>query len=136
MKNPLLKAKEDYYTFCKYVLGFSKMTEKPHRELCEHILKPGKRKKICLVPRNSFKSSVVTTGFSIFSIVNNPNMRILIASETQKNSVKYVREIRDHFEGNGKLKALFGDMSKSSHWRENEFTVSTRTKPYKEPTVM
>lgn len=131
------KAEKDFYFFCKEILGYSKMSESPHRDLCEHLLKPGKRKKLTLMPRGSFKSSIGAVGLAIWEIVHNPNIRILIASETQKNAVKYVKEIRAHFEGNEKLKSLFGDfVSLDNTWRDNEFIVGKRNKIYKEPTIM
>lgn len=130
------RAATDYFYFCKEILGYSKMSEVPHQELCTHIRKTGKRKKLTLMPRNSFKSSVITVGHTLFSLTQNPNKRILIASETQKNATKYVKEIKAHIEKNEKFRALYGDLeSKDDTWRDFEITINTRTRAFKECSV-
>jgi predicted phage terminase large subunit-like protein len=111
------------------------MTPIPHQELCDHLLKPGKRKKLQLMPRGSFKSSVVTVGGTCFELLRNPNLRVLIASETQRNAIKYVREIKEKIT-NPLFKDLFGNWQSKSHWRDYEFSIATRTHPTKEPSVM
>ncbi len=131
------KAKNDYYFFCKNVLGYSKMAPRPHREVCDAIQNSKKRKHIILMPRGSFKSSVVTVGNSLWSLVNNPNERILVAHELQKLARKYVKEIKGHIEQNQKFRALFGDwVNTKNTWRDDEFIISARDRLYKEPTVM
>lgn len=114
------------------------MEERPHRELVEFVENPeGKRKKLILMPRGSFKSSVVTVGRTIHKLIKNPNLRILIAGETQKNATKFVKEIKSQFESNEKLRALFGDfVSKDNTWRDNEFIISKRSIVKKESTIM
>lgn len=87
------------------------------------------------MPRNSFKSSVVTVGYAVRAILKNPNIRILVSSETQKNAKKFVAEIRGHFESNQKLKALFGNYRGDRIWRDDEFLISKRTRVLKESTV-
>jgi len=130
------KADKDFYFFAKDVMGFSKMTPQPHRELCRHLTKPSsKEKKLTLMPRGSFKSSVGTVAHATHTIVQNPDVRILIVSETQKNARKYVDEIKNHFEKNQRLKALYGNFVSKQKWTPDEFVVSKRIKVKKEPTV-
>lgn len=130
------RADKDFYFFCKHVLGYTKMKTKPHQELCDFIQKP-KRKKLVLMPRGSFKSSVTTVGFSVYSLVKNPNLRILVAGETQKNATKFVKEIRAHFQDNDKFRRVYGDwVSKDNIWRDNEFIINRRTIVKKESSVM
>jgi len=131
------RAKSDYYFFCREILAYQKMTPVPHQEVCDHIdRKNGRRKTLTLMPRNSFKSSVITVGHSLFSLVRDANERILIASETQKNATKYVKEIKGHIEGNHKFRALFGDwVNQHDTWRDFEFTINKRTRVYKECSI-
>ena len=137
LKEIIWKSKNDFYFFCKEILGFSDLRKQPHQELGELLINGKKRKKLILMPRGSFKSTVVTAGYVLWSIVKNPNVRILISSETQRNSIKYVKEIKSHLESNQKLRQIFGDFSSGENtWRDNEFIVSKRTFPKKEPTVM
>lgn len=131
------KAKTDLYFFDKEILGFSKMRPLPHKELCSVVQDKAKRKKLILMPRGSFKSSVVTVGYSLFQLTEDPNKRILISHELQKNAKKYVKEIKGHIEGNPKFRAIFGDwVNKSNTWRDDEFIIKPRTKVLKEPSIM
>lgn len=129
------RARNDYFFLCQQILGYKDLRPSPHQEVCDLLEKPGNRKKLLLMPRNSFKSSCVTVGYPIKRIIENPNIRILISSETQKNAKRFVSEIRAHFEGNQKFKALFGDLKSDRIWRDDELLVSTRTKPLKEATI-
>lgn len=131
------KAKEDLYFFCKEILDYSKMRPNPHRELTDFLVKSEKRKKLILMPRGSFKSSVVTVGSTLWQLVNNPDLRILISHELQKNAIKYVREVRTHLEQNAKFRAIFGDWVNKKHtWRDHEFVIRARKRNLKEPSVM
>lgn len=131
------KAKEDLYFFCKEILNYSKMRPNPHKELTDFLVDPHKRKKLILMPRGSYKSSVVTVGSSLWALVNNPDLRILISHELQKNAIKYVKEIRTHIEQNAKFRALFGDwVNKRNTWRDHEFIIKPRKANLKEPTIM
>lgn len=127
---------KDYYFFAREILGYDKMSEEPHQELCNHIIRPGKRKKLTLLPRGSFKSSVVTVAGTVWQLLRNPNLSVLIASESQKNANKYVREIKSHYESNEKFRTLYGDWTNEGNtWRDGEIIVSTRKKMKKEPSV-
>ncbi len=131
------KANKSLYFFCKNILGYTKMSTVPHQELCDFFTAGKKKKNLGLMPRGSFKSSVITVGKNIKTITKNPNIRILITSQTQKNAKKYFKEIKTHFESNKRLRALYGDFRKGSiAWREDEIIVNKRTIVRKEPTIM
>jgi len=126
---------KDLYFFDKQILGYSKMRPVPHQELCDVVTDGQHNKKLILMPRGSFKSSVVTVGYSVWSLVKDPNKRILITHELQKNANKYVGEVKDHFEKNLKLKSLYGDLRSKELWRNNEILLNNRTRILKEPSV-
>lgn len=138
------RAQKDYYFFCKQILGYGKMRPKPHQEMCD-FLEPvltgkhkveGSRKKLLLEPRGSFKSSVSTVGGSLWALVQDPNIRILVAGETQKNAKKFVKEIKTHLETNPRFKAIFGDwVNDNNTWKDDEFIIKTRTAVKKESSV-
>lgn len=130
------RGRKDYYFFCKYILGYSKMSPVPHQELCDFVEKSKKRKNLILMPRGSFKSSCVTVGYTLWRLINDPNLRVLIAGETQKNAKKFVGEVKAHFEMNPKLRACYGNwVNKAGIWREDEFVVNRRTAVKKESSV-
>ena len=129
------KGLQDLYFFAKYILKYDKISEQPHRELCDAI-DIDWPKKLILEPRGSFKSTVCTIAYSIQQILKNPNIRILIDSEDLANAKKFLAEIKGHFEINEELRYLYGDLVGKTKWTDNEIVVSTRTVSLKEPTIL
>jgi predicted phage terminase large subunit-like protein len=81
---------------------------------------------------------VATVGFTLWNVVNNPNIRVLISSENFSNSAKYLQEIKNHIEQNKLFQALFGNLKPSNigFWRKEDITVASRTNVgTKEPTI-
>src|SRR3990167_4841171 len=117
-----LQCKTDLFYLCKYILGYDKMTEQTHGELCNYTTSilpnppelphdpnfdPRKNLLLLLMPRGTFKSSVVTIGFTLQLILNEPNVRIQIDSETFSKSKAFLREIVDHLTQNEKYREVF-----------------------------
>lgn len=131
-----MKGLRDHFFFVKEVLGNKDLTKYTHGELCEIIQKKTKKKyKLILLPRGSFKTTIVTIGYAIKSIIKNRDIRILINSDTYDNSLKYLSKIKQNFESCEKLKWLYGDFV-GDKWRETEITVKDRTMIHKEPTIV
>ncbi len=126
---------EDLFYLTEDLLGYSQIQEKPHLEFCEFLQGP-ESKKLVLLPRGTFKTTIGTIGRSIQKIIQNPNIRILIFSETFGQSKKFLSEIKQQLEGNEKLIGLFGNFKSDPGWREDEITVRQRTRISKEPTIM
>lgn len=133
-KVELLKrlGKEDLYIFSKYICGFDLMEEAPHRELCDFLMYKvgesspalgfttphdfssspyvveeceGRPKKLVMLARNTFKSTVASIAFPLWLLWNNPNLRIMIDSETLSNAKTYLSAIKDQVHNNPMLKA-------------------------------
>jgi predicted phage terminase large subunit-like protein len=137
LKEYAKRGRDDLYWLCRNVLGYTKVQPKPHKDLVKFMDESKKRTKLILMPRGSFKSSVITVAYTIQQMIRNPNIRILVSSETQNKSIKFVSEIKAHIEGNEKFKALYGDwVNKGNIWKGNEFIIKPRTIPKKEPTIM
>lgn len=152
------RCKTDLYFFCKEILGYNLMTPHTHQELCDYTtsLLPNppevpkddnfdarKNMLLLLMPRGTFKSSVVTIGFSLQYILNEPDARILIDSETFSKSKAFLREIIGHIEGNDKFRAVFECIygmkpyekrSKAKLWTDSELILPCRKRDRKEPT--
>lgn len=138
------QAKKQYYLthlyeFNRDIVGWKDIYEPLHRKVCNFVQDNIKKKKLLiLMPRGSFKSSMVTIGYSLWRIAQNPNERILIANATYPMAVQFLSQIKDHIAKNKKFIELFGDLSAlAENWRENMITVA-REKSYeqKEPTVV
>lgn len=168
-----LKARYDLYFLCKHVLNYDLMVEEVHKDLCEYVQSllpshpddyqppvtlvgtgledsydPKNKNMLILMPRGTFKSSVVTIGFTLQILLNEPNVRVLIDSETQAKGKAFLSEIKGHLEKNDIYRAYFHAIhsvfpdgvsvkrNKDLLWTNNEIVVASRSRPLKEPSVM
>lgn len=130
------KANKNLYYFCKEILGYDLISPKPHQELATFLQKEKNPKKLILLPRGAFKSTVITVGYAMWKLMNNPNERILISSETYAQSKTFLSAIKSHIEENDTFKAIYGDQKKAdSVWRQEEITVAGRTKVAREASI-
>lgn len=135
------KSKDDLYIFNKWVLGVGGgKNDVPlgqfHKDLCHFITNDRKRKKIILMPRGHLKSTLITIGYSLFRIVNDPNIRILILNATWQMAVDFLTEIKRHLQGNEKLIELFGDLAEGNEeWSQDRITLKRKDQGIKGPTV-
>jgi len=106
--------------FIKHICGWDKIQEKPHREMIEFILGgilnnlhnpalgfdfsdvycfhrrhelPDKKNKFVLVPRNSFKTTVISA-LILWLLWRCPNIRILLVCETYKKATDILAGIK------------------------------------------
>lgn len=127
------------YDLAKYGLGYDQMNWFTHGDMITALESPKKRK-LVVMPRNTFKSTVGVTSYVIWRIRQNPNIRILIDSETFQNSKNFLREIKAHLTG-PLLTALDGPYrgppicGSPELWNESELTIRQRTVARKEATI-
>ncbi len=162
------RAKTDLYFLAKHILNYDLMEEDTHQDMCDYVMptfKPELAKKeiaplqeksednvqdsydpkknfvLYLLPRGTFKSSVITIAHSIQRSLNDQDCRILIDSETFSKSKAFLAEIKGHYETNSKLreiyKTLFGvypdAMKKKTAWSDSHLNLAARKRPRKEP---
>lgn len=101
----------------------------------EKFLSRPSMKKALLLPRDHLKTSMVTIGKSIQFILNDINVRILIANQIWDFSRKILSEIKGHLEDKSDLPQLFGQFISNS-WTADSIVVKQRTRSLKEPTIM
>src|SRR3990167_9458088 len=143
LQDKILKENKSLYVFNKYVLkataGDGKVDLAPfHKELCNFVQDNIHKKKLILVPRSHLKSTLITVGYSLFRIVQDPTIRILIQNATYQTAADFVRSIKRHLEGNEDLIRIFGSMADNpEEWSENRLTLRTAKagSQGKEPTV-
>ncbi len=132
---------ENLWEFHKRVLQADNPNDKMgkiHKDLCRIMDNMDEHKRtMILMPRGHLKSATVTIGWSVQQVCKDPNMRILIGSETNAKAKDFLRQIRDIFERNERLHYLYGDhVRKTSRWTDDEITSALRTSTsIKEPTV-
>lgn len=137
-------------------MKYEDMFESPiHEELCQFLESPTKRKQLTL-PRGFLKTSIATIAFSIWLALsrhtndefppgidpNNklwnlgPDVRILIASNVERNAAKIIHQIKRHYES-GLLPLVFPEIIpekfKDDKWSDVSACLK-RNKSYVEST--
>ena len=129
-------AQSSLYFLCTQFLGYKDWdnggTEGLHDEVEAFLRRPSKKKAL-LLPRGHLKSSIVTIGYTIQRVLQNPNIRVLIANQVWDMSRRFLAEIKAHLEQSD-LKHLFGSFV-SARWNADDVIVRQRTKPLKEATI-
>lgn len=119
--------------------------------LASHVLYPGMDRKwfhdklmehqdlyqeaMVLAWRGCGKSTYCTITRVIFEILHNPNIRILLVSDSEGQSTGFLRAIKSHFEANTEFRELFGDYVGET-WSNSEIIIPQRTSHFIEPTVL
>lgn len=150
-----LRRERDYYLshdgfvdFCRDCGAAPHAQVEPHSIGAENILKwngtedpeaPGRilyRYKMVLWPRGSFKSSVFDIGYCAWLIAKDPNIRILVCSETGKQAQEFVGKCMEIIDSEW-YRERFG-IHRGVKWRHGtgSFLSALRTRPeIKEPTL-
>ena len=130
-------ASRSTYVMAKAVLGFKDVTPGLHAKMAAWMEGPSRRK-LGLVPRDHLKTSIWTIADTLRLMVNNPNIRILLANETATNASHFLRRIQAVFERNAIFRwlwpELIPDFSKRPKWSETEMCIP-RSDDYPESTI-
>lgn len=108
-----------------------------HKELCDFVMKPDPKKKLILIPRGHLKSTLVTVGYSLLRIAQDPSVRILIANATYDMATSFLNQIKHHLKDNQVFRDYYGDLSTNpDKWAENMISIGRkRTFGRKEATI-
>lgn len=121
------------YKTCKYLLGYDAMTMRTHADMI-WALEAKQNKKLVTMPRGTFKSSIGVVGYSIWRLMKDPNLRIMIDSEKYENSKNFIREIKGKV-AEPMFQAFYGDWSKTDNWAEGSITIAPRKIVKKESSI-
>lgn len=124
--------RDSQFHYSQNLLGYKDITERTHMRIVR-CLESDLSRKLCCVPRGTFKSSIGTVSYPMWRLEKNPNLRILIDSEIYTNSKNFLREIRGHYESE-RYQSIFGDQ-RTDVWNETEITIKNRTKVLKEASI-
>lgn len=129
----------DYWKFSRDIMGYTDMNGE-HGELCKFLMGGGKWK-VVLMPRYTFKSCLCTIGYSLWRMLREPNVRILIYSDAAGKAEGFLGGIKSHIEGKvsgSRWREEFGEWEQDARvgkWNESQIVVSKRYSAYAEPTV-
>ncbi len=92
---------------------------------------------LLIMPRGSFKTTFITKFFPLWLAVQNPNVRILVVSNTQPNAKQKVAEIREMVTSNPIINAMWPEIiprgGKNDRWSDSAARLN-RTATYSEST--
>jgi predicted phage terminase large subunit-like protein len=125
-----LLAKLDPAWFVEQLLGY--IFTPFHREWWQ--FQTDHRASLILAPRGHGKSTILTVSYSLWKLAHDRELRILIVSNTFDQAKAFLREIKQHLEGNQKLIDRFGPFL-GSPWTEHEITLAGRRRRAKEATI-
>jgi len=131
------KAQGNLFFLARAILGFKDLDPKIHKPTCDALQDFKTNTRLTLeFPRTWFKSTLVSISYSIFRIINNPNIRILIAQSTHANACKKLQAIKSIFEKNDLFRALFYNIlpDRNCRW-SNECLEVRRTAAHPEGTL-
>lgn len=118
--------RSDLFFLCKSVLNYKDITAPCHGPICVFHDQNEKQFKLILIPRDHFKTSVITVGGTIQRVVRDPNGRYLIANESATNAERMLRAIRQHAESNRIFRTIYSDIIPSDtrraglRWNDHE----------------
>lgn len=109
-------------------------------KVCDHhlrIIRHQYRHQQCqtLVWRGAGKTTIATVTWAIWQLILNADRRILFASKTGTNAEDFLKEVKQHFESNERLREIFGDFVGNERWDAKAIQIKGRTKPFKEPSI-
>ena len=135
------KCEGSLYSFCKGILGLTRLTKNLHREVCRRAQKIPPYRKLFLLPRDHLKTSIFSRGMPIHMLIQpkernvyrpsqeGSSTRILLSNETSTNAEHFLRWIEGRYEACELLRALWphrvweDPRKESKKWNEKEMTV-------------
>lgn len=122
------RGKNDLFFLAKGILGYRDMSLNCHGPLCQYLDHHDSRFKLVLMPRGHFKTSLCTIGRVTQKVIRDPNQRVLLANETSTNAQRFMSAIKQQFESNPVMRALYSDIipkdtRKNGSWSSTELTL-------------
>ncbi|KKM59931.1 hypothetical protein LCGC14_1546930 [marine sediment metagenome] len=123
------------FFFARAILGFEDFDKNIHKPACDELQDPKNTRVLVVFPRVWFKSTMGAIAYAIWEGIKNPNIRILIVQNSYANACKKLQSIKQIFEKNKLLRALWPHVlpGKNSIWSRECLTL-TRTAAHPEGT--
>lgn len=124
----LLKSSPFY--FANKIFGYR--VDGAHGEILQHII--DEKYGLTLVARGHGKSKMLQS-YLTFLAVNNPDMRIILVSDTDTKAVAFLRTIKQVIESSPILKEHYPNLI-GKQWTDHAIEIAGRTQIFTEPTIM
>ena len=122
--------KNSCHYFIREVFGYR--VDGIHGQMIDFIL--DNKNSLILAPRGHGKSKIMQ-GVITWKIVNNPDMRVIIVSDTDAKAQAFLRTIKATIENSQILKDFYGDL-KGDRWTDHALTIAGRTEIHTEPSLL
>ena len=109
--------------FIKTIFGYR--IDEPHWNILKHYEQA--QETLDLAPRGCGKTRIGNIGYCAWLAANNPNIRILIVSDTDTHAVRFLGTIKAVLESHPLIKQYYGNLKGESKWTDHEITLKTRT---------
>ena len=116
--------------FIKRIFGYK--TTEPHLKILEHYEQC--QETLDLAPRGCGKTRIGNIGFVTWKVLNDPDLRILIISDTDTHAVRFLGTIKVILEQHPLIKQYYGN-PKSSKWTDHELILGTRSQIFTEASI-
>ena len=103
-----------------------------HQKILDHLIE--NKFSLVLVARGHGKSRMLG-GYLTWLVVNNPNLRTILVSDTYTKSVLFLRAIKQTIESSPIIKEFYGDL-RGSTWSDNQITIKGRDQIFVEPSIL
>lgn len=129
------RCQNDLKFLCKAILKYGDWSENQrlHYDISRKLRSPSKFK-MFLIPRDHLKSSIITKAGAMQRMLQNPNIRILIANNTWDNARKFLGSIQKYLKKGATLSYYFG-VFESDKWNADEIVIRQRTAVLDAPTI-
>ncbi len=108
---------QSLYYFTTAVLKWTKLQPNPHLAACNYIQTIPKRRKVLLIPRDCYKSTVGSKSFPLWILIQEefcglPGLehRISLQSHSSENAKKQIKSLRQQVERNQILRWLYPEI--------------------------
>lgn len=134
-----VQALEDNFYLATVILGYEDLTPYTHGALCAFLDRAHYNRRMILMPRTTFKTTIGIVVDSIRLVCRDSNIRILVLGDNDTNAGLTLGEISNHFKYNELFQWLFPELIPDNFnkavWNSKQIKVP-RTRFWKEPTVM
>lgn len=114
----------DLFQFALF-LGYDRVNWDVHESVIR-VLESNCKRKLIVLPRGCYKSTLCTVVYPIWKAIKNPNHRIILDSELMTNSATFLREIEGHLLSE-KMTNLYGSFQiKDRIWTSTQIMIAQR----------
>ena len=124
------------WEFLYTTLGFKDLNN-VHRDLVKFLEGDGQFK-LVLTPRYTFKSCICTIGMSLWELVKDKNIRILIYSDANTKAEGFLSSVKDHIEGKvekSEFSKIFDWYNVDQKWNQSQIVIKDRATSFVEPSI-